>query len=95
MFRQVPHHTADYHADPGARASAFSSDSDLIVTAISTDMPNSSNAEDRGRAALQRSSRHVFSLVAPCQPGASPASVQRRTFTTGCHAVDLTAVRTF
>src|SRR5580698_1049726 len=27
----------------------------------------------------------VFSLVAPCHPGASPASVRRRTFTTGCH----------
>jgi hypothetical protein len=26
----------------------------------------------------------IFSLVTPCQPGASPASVQRRTFTTGC-----------
>jgi hypothetical protein len=26
----------------------------------------------------------VFSLVAPCQPGASPPSVRRWTFTTGC-----------
>src|ERR1700722_6666878 len=26
----------------------------------------------------------VFSLVAPCHPGASPPSVQRRTFTTDC-----------
>jgi hypothetical protein len=26
----------------------------------------------------------VFSLVAPCHPGASPPSVRRWTFTTGC-----------
>ena len=26
----------------------------------------------------------LFSLVAPCQPGASPASVRRLTFTAGC-----------
>jgi hypothetical protein len=26
----------------------------------------------------------IFSVVAPCQPGASPVSVRRWTFTTGC-----------
>jgi len=26
----------------------------------------------------------VFSVVAPCQRGASPVSVRRQTFTTGC-----------
>jgi hypothetical protein len=27
----------------------------------------------------------IFSVFTPCQPVASPFSVQRRTFTTGCH----------
>jgi hypothetical protein len=26
----------------------------------------------------------IFSVVAPCDPGASPVSVQRQGFTTGC-----------
>ena len=29
----------------------------------------------------------VFSLVAPCQPGASPVSVRRWTFTTDCWVI--------
>jgi hypothetical protein len=37
-------------------------------------------------ALLLRQILPVFSVVAPCQRGASPVSVRRKTFTTGCKA---------
>ena len=45
---------------------------------------HSAGAASRLAALLLAQILPVFSLVAPCHPGASPASVRRRTFTTGC-----------
>src|ERR1700688_1872779 len=45
---------------------------------------NSTGAASRLAALLLAQILPVFSLVAPCHPGASPPSVRRRTFTTDC-----------
>jgi hypothetical protein len=45
---------------------------------------HSAGAASRLAALLLVQILPVFSLVAPCQPGASPPSVRRWTFTTGC-----------
>ena len=45
---------------------------------------HSAGAASRLAALLLAQILPVFSLVAPCHPGASPPSVQRRTFTTDC-----------
>jgi len=45
---------------------------------------HSTGAASRLTALLLPQIHWVFSVVAPCQPGASPVSVQRGTFTTGC-----------
>src|SRR6202163_4408461 len=47
---------------------------------------HSAGAASRLAALLLAQILPVFSLVAPCQPGASPPSVQRPTFTPGCLA---------
>ncbi|PYR25685.1 MAG: hypothetical protein DMF98_11390, partial [Acidobacteria bacterium] len=47
---------------------------------------HSAGAASRLAALLLVQILPVFSLVAPCQPGASPPSVRRWTFTTGCQA---------
>src|SRR5438128_6365425 len=47
---------------------------------------HSSGAASRLAALLLPQIFPIFSVVAPCQPGASPPSVRRRTFTTGCYA---------
>src|SRR5580704_6252853 len=46
---------------------------------------HSAGAASRLAALLLVQILPVFSLVAPGHPGASPASVQRRTFTTDCY----------
>src|ERR1700674_2782891 len=45
---------------------------------------HSAGAASRLAALLLPQIFPIFSVVAPCQPGASPPSVQRRTSTTGC-----------
>ena len=45
---------------------------------------HSAGAASRLAALLLAQILPVFSLVAPCHPGASPPSVLRQTFTTGC-----------
>src|ERR1700688_46771 len=45
---------------------------------------HSAGAASRLAALLLAHILPVFSLVAPCHPGASPPSVPRRTFTTDC-----------
>src|SRR5206468_5604505 len=45
---------------------------------------HSAGAASRLAALLLVQILPVFSLVAPCHPGASPPSVRRWTFTTGC-----------
>jgi len=45
---------------------------------------HSAGAASRLAALLLPQIFPIFSVVAPCQPGAAPASVRRRTFTTGC-----------
>src|SRR5260370_42437736 len=47
---------------------------------------HSTGAASRLAALLLPQILPVFSVVAPCQPGASPLSVQRWTCTTGCSA---------
>src|ERR1700688_705655 len=47
---------------------------------------HSAGAASRLAALLLAQILPVFSLVAPCHPGASPPSVQRRTFATDCSA---------
>jgi hypothetical protein len=45
-----------------------------------------------GAALLLRQILPVFSVVAPCPRGASPASMRRWRFTTGCYGLDHFAV---
>ena len=46
--------------------------------------PRSTGDASPGAALLLLQIQAVFSVVAPCPRGASPVSVRRQTFTTGC-----------